>query len=407
MNFKKAICVLYFAFPCIFAEPQPVLQDAHESPEFKIVYGLDGGVNAPQNPQSYKSWRGAKLFPPTKRGYVFSGWYTAFNFTGERITEIEAGETGAKRLYAKFVAEFSPKNPVLSMATVIPEGKKVTVENLFAASGIQTLYAYEIGKYEVTLDLYTSVTGKNPRYRTNDYYEAKSVYDFVKDKSMAPVINVTWFDGAEFCNKLTERLLGASECVYTIKNAKYDKFGFITSADVTADYTKNGYRMPTIFEYEFAARGGTKGGWDYKYSGSDNPDDVWTNPDPEYFAVHATGTKKPNSLGIYDMSGNVAEFADCPEPNHYAVLVGSDRLSEIIKPPFTYSKSEHAHYTGSLRLCRTLGKVTHASAEPKFKSKKEIEAEQKAAAEASRKASEAESRRKEAERRMMEDLEGL
>jgi formylglycine-generating enzyme required for sulfatase activity len=67
------------------------------------------------------------------------------------------------------------------------------------------------------------------------------------------------------------------------------------------------YRLPTEAEWEYAARGGnqSKG---YRYSGSDNIDEVAWYANNSNGVSHDAETKKPNELGIYDMSGNIYEW---------------------------------------------------------------------------------------------------
>jgi formylglycine-generating enzyme required for sulfatase activity len=131
-----------------------------------------------------------------------------------------------------------------------------------------------------------------------------------------PVISVTWYDTAAYCNWLSEQE-GLTPC--------YSGKGKLTQCDFSA----NGYRLPTEAEWEYAARGGQKS-QGYIYAGSDNPDDVAWYADSSGGQIHSVGQKQPNELGLYDMSGNLFEWCwDWYGADYYA----SSPISDPTGPP--------------------------------------------------------------------------
>lgn len=124
-----------------------------------------------------------------------------------------------------------------------------------------SLDSFWIAQTQCTQELWQAVMGNNPSH----FKGAK-----------LPVECVSWNDCQEFIKKLNV-------------------------------LTKKTFSLPTEAQWEYAARGGKKSKG-YKYAGSDNIEEVaWYNKNSEK-KTHEVATKKPNELGIYDMSGNVFEW---------------------------------------------------------------------------------------------------
>jgi formylglycine-generating enzyme required for sulfatase activity len=150
---------------------------------------------------------------------------------------------------------------------------------------------FEMLQTEVTQELYESIMGENPSY-------FKGVNN--------PVEFVSWYDTIYFCNKLS--VVKGYEPVYSVDgNTDITKWDYTPhqensiEGEITQNTSANGYRLPTVKEWQYAA----KGGQDYTYAGSNEIDEVAWYDGNSNDKPHPVAQKKANGYGLYDMSGNV------------------------------------------------------------------------------------------------------
>ena len=196
-----------------------------------------------------------------------------------------------------------------------------------------------MGKTEVTV-------------KTKKLVDDPSRYDYL---SLYPDREVSFFEAIEFCNNLS--IAYGLDCVYSVDgetnpaNWKYDYRNSL-QGEIVIDTSSNGFRLPTLDEWTYAA----KGGENFIYSGSNDINEVaWYNGNSAK-SYQYVAQKKPNAYGLYDMSGNVSEWTSSQNGNQRIVCGGSYRDSESCKIDRDYYSEDPDKKNSEIgfRLVRTI-----------------------------------------------------
>ncbi len=143
-----------------------------------------------------------------------------------------------------------------------------------------TVAPFRIAATVVTAALYRSIMAAQPT-------------DEAEAEARQPVVDVSWYDAIEFCNRLSQRA-GYRPC-YARRFGRW-----------RCDWRADGYRLPTEAEWEYACRAGTI----TRYFFGDDPAglDAYARYGGNTKTLQPVATKRANPWGLYDMHGNVWEW---------------------------------------------------------------------------------------------------
>jgi len=295
-----------------------------------------------------------------------SGSGSIFGSLENRGKDKQRKEESALKEDVNNIAIYASDN--ISDLLYVPGGSFYPVEGL----GKIAVSSFYIGKYEITRAEYYNIMEEKPwLIDAYDPYPLSGVYE-EEAIERNPATGMNWFEAIVFCNRLSikENLIpvytlpgkgtnpkdwGAIPGTYSLEteiavNASDSASDNDSDIDldsdskkiiqdnpvslwnsIEADWTADGYRLPTEMEFIWAALGGVDT-QNRRFSGDNGKnrinDYVWNSANSEN-NTHPVGQKKPNNLGLFDMTGNVMEW--CWDITAITAAIYNELIQDTIK----------------------------------------------------------------------------